>query len=349
MSRRRGDLIKLAVATPYRNRTPLFGRVAEQSDNGLVGSLTRLFIIGKNQIADFDIFNVLVSVVGEDFGTCDETEAARLDDIPEPRGDAARHEPVEEAVYKAVDRSRADIFPAERCGQSAHHRAHDRARHRALDGICQSAHERRSKRSARNRRHHRSQHDERKTDQHLLPPRQRERAVRVGHHDGIVIAVGVQVQPVGLRQRIAEHVHVVGRDKSARFGIVVTAVQVVQPGLRIVVVPAIAERVDIQKSGADLRKDIPPGVVLVFPAQIPAPVVDLNDIALQVLAVVVLLSVVLKPRYARIIVVVMDDRAAALLCKDLTALDEVLRRPLLDSDPRIVVGERRRAEPNRLG
>ena len=45
----------------------------------------------------------------------------------------------------------------------------------------------------------------------------------------------------------------------------------------------------------------------------------------------------------------MDDRAAALLCKDLTALDEVLRRPLLDSDPRIVVGERRRAEPNRLG
>lgn len=45
----------------------------------------------------------------------------------------------------------------------------------------------------------------------------------------------------------------------------------------------------------------------------------------------------------------MNDRAAALLCKDLIALDEVLRRPLLDSDARIVVGERRRAEPNRLG
>ena len=104
----------------------------------------------------------------------------------------------------------------------------------------------------------------------------------------------------------------------------------------------------VRSSGAALLKDIAPGVVLVFPAQIPAPVVDLNDIALQVLAVVVLLSVVLKPRYARIIVVVVNDRAAALLRKDLTALDEVLRRPLLDSDPRIVVGERRRAEADRL-
>ena len=53
--RGRGDLVQLAVATPYRNRTPLFGRVAEQSDNGLVGSLARLLVIGKNQIADFDI------------------------------------------------------------------------------------------------------------------------------------------------------------------------------------------------------------------------------------------------------------------------------------------------------
>ena len=220
---------------------------------------------------------------------------------------------------------------------------------RALGRICQSTHERRSKRSARNRRRHRAQHDERKTDQHLLPPRQRERAVRVGHHDGVVIAVGVQVEPVGLRQRIAEHVHVVGRDDSARFGIIVAAVQVVEPGLRIVVVPAVAKRIDIQQFRAALRKDIAPGIVLVLAEHVPAAIIDRKDIALQVLPVVVLLPVVLKPCYDRIIVVIVDDRAAALFRKDLTALDEVLRRPLLDSDSRIVVGERRRTELNRLG
>ena len=87
---------------------PLFGRVAEQLYNRLIGSLASLFVIGKNQIADFDIFDVLVPVVGEDFGTRDEAEAAGLDDVPEPRGDAARHEPVKEAVYEAAYRSRAD-------------------------------------------------------------------------------------------------------------------------------------------------------------------------------------------------------------------------------------------------
>ena len=55
MSRRRGDLVQLAVAAPYCNRTPLLSCVAEQSDNGLVSSLARLLVIGKNQIADFDI------------------------------------------------------------------------------------------------------------------------------------------------------------------------------------------------------------------------------------------------------------------------------------------------------
>ena len=347
--RRRGDLIKLTIIPANGDRALLFGCVTEQLYNGFVSSLAGLLVIGKNQIADFNVFNVLMPVVGEDLGASDEAEAARLDNVPEPRGDAARHEPVEEAVYEATDRSRADIFPAERCGQSAHHRAHDCARHRALDGICQSAHERRSKRSARNRRRNCAQHDERKADQHLLPPRQRECAVRVGHHDGVVIAVGVQVQPVGLRQRIAEHVHVVRRDESARFGVVVTAVQVVQPGLRIVIVPAVAERVDLLKFGTFLRKKVAPGVVLIHAAPVPAAVVDLNDIALQVLAVVVLLPVVLKPCNARIIVVIVDDRAAALLRKDLIALDEVLRRPLLDSDARVVVGERRRAKLNSLG
>ena len=45
----------------------------------------------------------------------------------------------------------------------------------------------------------------------------------------------------------------------------------------------------------------------------------------------------------------MNDRIATLFRKDLTALDEVLRRPLLDSDARNVVGERRRAKLNSLG
>ena len=167
--------------------------------------------------------------------------------------------------------------------------------------------------------------------------------------NGIVIAIDVQVESVGLQERIVEYAHIIRRDEPARFGVVVTTVQVVEPRLFVVVVPTVAERVDREQFRTALRKDLTPRVVLVFPEQIPAMIADRYDVPLQVLAVIVLLSVVLKSRHARVIVIVMDDRAPALFREDLIAFDEVLRRALRLSDALIVIRERRSDESDRLG
>ena len=145
-----------------------------------------------------------------------------------------------------------------------HDGAHDRARHRTLHRDRQSAYECRRKRTARKRCCDRAQRDERKADEQLLPPRQRKRAVRVRHHHGVIIAVRIQVETVQLRERFIQHAHIIRRDESARFGVVVTAVQIVEARLFVVVVPAITERVDRQNIRATLREDVTPCVVLVL-------------------------------------------------------------------------------------
>ena len=109
---------------------------------------------------------------------------------------------------------------------------------------------------------------------------------------GIIPAISIKIESVIVcRIKVFEAIR---RDKSARFGIVVAAVQVVEPGFRIVVVPAIAERVDIQDLRAGLRKKIAPSVVFVQPEQIPAGIVNADDIALQVFAVEIFLSIVFE-------------------------------------------------------
>ena len=97
-----------------------------------------------------------------------------------------------------------------------------------------------------------------------MPPRQRKRAVRVRYHHRIVIAVRIQVETVQLRERFIQHTHIIRRDESARFGVVITAVQIVEARLFVVVVPAITERVDRQNVRAALREDVTPCVVLVL-------------------------------------------------------------------------------------
>ena len=111
-------------------------------------------------------------------------------------------------------------------------------------------------------------------------------------HDGIIPAICIKIESVIVcRIKVFE---AIWRDKSADFGIIIAAVQVVEPGFRIVVVPAIAERVDIQDFRADLRQKVAPRIVFVQPEQIPAGIIDADDIALQILAVEVLLPVVFK-------------------------------------------------------
>ena len=115
---------------------------------------------------------------------------------------------------------------------------------------------------------------------------------RIHKHDGIIPTIGIQVQSVVCSW--FKIVYTIRRDESARFGVVVAAVQVVEPRLRVVIVPTVAERVDLQNFRADLRKQVAPGVVFVLPEQIPAGIVNPDDIALQVLAVEILLPVVFE-------------------------------------------------------
>ena len=110
---------------------------------------------------------------------------------------------------------------------------------------------------------------------------------RVKKHDRIVPAISIQVKAVAcFRFKIVQAIR---RDESADFGIIIAAVQVVESGFRIVVVPAVAERVDIQDLRADLRQKVAPRIVFVQPEQVPAGIIDADDIALQILAVEILL------------------------------------------------------------
>ena len=111
-------------------------------------------------------------------------------------------------------------------------------------------------------------------------------------HNRIVQTISIQVKAVAcFRFKIVQAIR---RDESADFGIIIAAVQVVESGFRIVVVPAVAERVDIQDLRADLRQKVAPRIVFVQPEQVPAGIIDADDIPLQVLAVEIFLSVVFE-------------------------------------------------------
>ena len=109
-------------------------------------------------------------------------------------------------------------------------------------------------------------------------------------HDGIIPAISVQIKTItGFGHKVFEAIR---RDESARFGIVVAAVQVVEPRLRVIIVPTVAERVDREQFRTALPNDLAPGIVLIRSARAAAFVEDRYDIPLQVLAVYILLSVV---------------------------------------------------------
>ena len=113
---------------------------------------------------------------------------------------------------------------------------------------------------------------------------------RIHKHDGVIPAISVQIKTItGFGLKVFEAIR---RDKSARFGIVVAAVQVVEPRLFVVVIPAIAERIDREQLRTTLPNDLAPGIVLIRSARAAAFVEDRYDIPLQVLAVYILLSVV---------------------------------------------------------
>ena len=109
-------------------------------------------------------------------------------------------------------------------------------------------------------------------------------------HDRICKGIHIEIQAVN--RTCIQVLKPIRRDESARFGVVVAAVQVVEPRLFVVVIPTVAERVDREQLRTALPNDLAPGIVLIRSARAAAFVEDRYDVPLQVLAVYILLSVV---------------------------------------------------------
>lgn len=110
------------------------------------------------------------------------------------------------------------------------------------------------------------------------------------------ISKGVISQNAAIRTN-----HAVGVEESSHLGIVVSRLQVVEPGFGVVVIPAIAERVILSECGCHCAcdgKGLAPRVVGVFHDGIAACVADTDDIALYVFLEIIYISVVDEPRHA---------------------------------------------------
>ena len=135
-------------------------------------------------------------------------------------------------------------------------------------------------------------------------------------HYRIVITVSVKIKPVDIgRLYIA---YVIRVDKPANGRIVIAAVQVVQACFRVVIIPAVAERIQFcyttiirhifcnVNTPACIYAVIAPCVVFILRHKVLIRVVDSVNVAQQVLLVVVHVSVVLEPYHALHVVVVFE-------------------------------------------
>ena len=108
-------------------------------------------------------------------------------------------------------------------------------------------------------------------------------STRIGIIHRIIIAIAIQVQAVGgFRIQVGS---VVGGDKSAPFGAVVSGVAVIQAGVVIVVVTTVTDGVGVGNvviSGFAGDGAITPGIVQILGLQSAVFVVDCNHIALQI-------------------------------------------------------------------
>ena len=162
--------------------------------------------------------------------------------------------------------------------------------------------------------------------------------------DGIVQAVGVRIDAADrLGFEIADKIFV---QESARLGVVVAAVQVVEPDGRIVIVPTVTEGVGKQNAVRRLLQQIAPCVVHILADQRTARAADTHHVALQVLAEHILLSAVFKPCNAALVVEIPLDLTVGLFINDPFAVHAIRRRSagraLSHADAVRIVGERPR-------
>ena len=162
--------------------------------------------------------------------------------------------------------------------------------------------------------------------------------------DGVVQAIGIQVDAADRFGVKAAHKIFV--QEAARLGIVVAAVQVVKPDGSIVIIPAVAEGAPKKHIAFRIIQQIPPRVATLLTNERADCIINTRHVALQVLAEDILLSVVLKPRNAALVVEIPLDLPVRFFVDDALAVHTVCRRnagsTLPHTDAVRVVGKRPR-------
>ena len=139
--------------------------------------------------------------------------------------------------------------------------------------------------------------------------------------------------------------------KSAGFGIVVSRLEIVEPGFRIVVVTAVADGVDIENVGCSTCRnripvcihgldDLAPRVIDIATEKTTVGIQQCNDISLHILGVVVNSTVEVHANHFTAAAVKIVDRAArVLLPKQFAVKHTVAGAVLADALTFSVVGE----------
>ena len=154
--------------------------------------------------------------------------------------------------------------------------------------------------------------------------------IRVGVHDGVIVAVGVEVEAADEVRR--DIVHAVGAEESARLRVVIARLQIVQARLRVVIVAAVAEGVDVPdkraarvfRAAGVAHLSVAPGIVHILGDDVPVPVYQRDDVTLEVFLHIVQCTIVGDGgEPARVVGVDQSLSVAALFLVDAVAFGEV--------------------------
>ena len=125
----------------------------------------------------------------------------------------------------------------------------------------------------------------------------------------------------------AEILNVVGINKSAHFGVVVTGIKVVEFGFGIVVVAAVSERVNCANGRGQYAcygKNGTPSIIIILSNNRTACVNDCKAIALQVLAIVIIGTVIVETDDTRKTVEILDGIRAESFFNNLITVKGVI-------------------------
>ena len=146
---------------------------------------------------------------------------------------------------------------------------------------------------------------------------------------GVIVAVCEEVQTVNVVLGIFQHIGRVCVDESAGFGIVVTAVQVIESGFYVVVVATVTNRVKVTNVIGSViidRKNLAPCIICIACYLQSGGCVDFGNVTLKVLAEVVIGSVVVESDDSAAAVVIGECPCAVAFAQNLVAVEPIIRR-----------------------